>query len=148
MENTTKPKQRVGFQKGKSGNPAGRPRGVADWRAKNRKMLESELPDLILTVVEQAKGGDMVAMKLVLDRVLPPLKSESRKAENFAMPEGTVREQINAIATAILDGRLPSETGLAVANMLLRSESAQAEQAESYEDALKALLAQDEQEAA
>ncbi len=59
------------FQKGQSGNPAGRPKGIKDKRAIWREMLESESEELINKAVQMAKDSDEQMLKFILDRVLP-----------------------------------------------------------------------------
>lgn len=61
------------FKKGQSGNIAGRPKGITN-QIKLRKALEKDLPEVLTVLVEQAKCGDVAAIKLLLDRVLPALK--------------------------------------------------------------------------
>lgn len=132
------------FKPGVSGNPKGRTKGSKDWRSQHKAFLQEELPHLLKTVIEQAKSGDMQAMKLVLDRILPALKPEPRDIQNFALPDGTVKDQVSAIAGGIIDGRVPNEVGATIGGMLLRAEQQQAETGPSYEDELKRLIGQDE----
>lgn len=67
------------FRKGVSGNPLGRPKG-----GKNRATLVQEaikqqaedlliryLPDVVEEVIQQARKGNMVAAKMLLDRAIP-----------------------------------------------------------------------------
>ena len=61
------------FKPGESGNPAGRPAGTSK-SADLRKMLDSDLPEIISTVAEKAKNGDLAACKIILDRCVPILK--------------------------------------------------------------------------
>lgn len=70
----------MAFQKGKSGNPKGRPRGTTE-ATKLRKMIAEHGEELIDVVVTQAKSGDMAAVKILLDRICPVLKSQSLPAK-------------------------------------------------------------------
>ncbi len=74
------------FQPGRSGNPAGRPRGsVNRLLAMLREAVEQVLP----LVVERALAGDAEAQKLILERGLPKLKPVEIPIE-FTLPaEGT-----------------------------------------------------------
>ncbi|MFO1310929.1 MAG: hypothetical protein U1F41_02570 [Burkholderiales bacterium] len=56
------------------GNP-GRPPGIRDKRTALRGQLEPHAPELIAAVVAKAKEGDMAAMRLCLERLLPPVKA-------------------------------------------------------------------------
>ena len=62
------------FEQGQSGNPMGRPKNIIDKRARFRNAFENESKEIIAVVIEAAKGGDMQACKMVLDRVCPTLR--------------------------------------------------------------------------
>ena len=64
------------FQKGQSGNPTGRPRGIPSPATKLRKAIEQDIPDIIAALVNAAKQGDTTAARILLDRVVPPLRPQ------------------------------------------------------------------------
>src|SRR5918993_1369584 len=73
------------FKPGASGNPAGKPKG-----ARNRttvlleRLIEGEAEEVTQTLINAAKAGDMAAIRLVMDRVLPPRKD---RPVTFALPK-------------------------------------------------------------
>jgi uncharacterized protein DUF5681 len=60
------------WRKGRSGNPAGRPPGRLNRGHEYlRRLLEGDAECVVQAVITEAKNGNMMAAKLVLDRVLP-----------------------------------------------------------------------------
>ncbi len=59
------------FQKGASGNPAGKPKGAVCKMTKLRQSIEKDLPEILAAMVAQAKAGDTRRRKLLLDRACP-----------------------------------------------------------------------------
>src|SRR5207302_11121265 len=97
------------WKKGVSGNPAGRPAGSPNRsQAHLREILAGDAERGVKAVVQAAIGGDMVAAKLVFDRILP--RRSCRPLEGLVLPPiTTVNEAvgaINAIANATLQGVL------------------------------------------
>ena len=109
-ENTDRQGRPGAFQ---YGNP-GRPRG-----ARNKStlaamaLLEGEAEALTRKAVELALGGDTVALKLVLDRILP---RERPVALNLPLRTlGDLDRATEVIRTALARGRIsPSEMGVLV----------------------------------
>ena len=76
---TTSKKKTSKFQKGKSGNPNGRPKGKpnksTELARKFQGALENDALEVIQAILTKAKEGDMTAAKMVLDRIIPPKKA-------------------------------------------------------------------------
>jgi hypothetical protein len=70
------------FQKGQSGNPAGRPRGSRNKASIHmQEMLEEKAEALVNKIVELAMGGNIAALRLCLDRLVPTRKNEPLACE-------------------------------------------------------------------
>lgn len=76
-----------GWKKGQSGNPRGRPKG-----SRNKATLlaiaamEGELTDVVKVVIDAAKGGDMAAARLVVDKLIPTTRE---RPLSIALPDVT-----------------------------------------------------------
>lgn len=70
------------FAKGQSGNPAGRPKGSRNKTTRFMELLEDDLADLIAVLRDKALDGDMNAMRLLLDRLVPKQGVVSPETEN------------------------------------------------------------------
>ena len=110
---TTGRKQRATrFQPGRSGNPQGRPPGSRNKTTRAIDALfDGEAEALTRKAIELAKAGDLVALRLCLDRICPPRKD---RPVPFALPELRTAEDAKLAASALLkavaDGELtPSE---------------------------------------
>src|SRR5262249_60234281 len=58
------------FQKGQSGNPAGRPRGSRNkTTVLMQNLLEDEAEEITRKAIEMAKAGDMRAIRVCMDRL-------------------------------------------------------------------------------
>ena len=64
------------YVKGQSGNPAGRPKGSQNRHVAFREAVDASLGDLVDVLVSRALSGDMVAMRLLLERSIPKVQAD------------------------------------------------------------------------
>jgi Family of unknown function (DUF5681) len=102
------------FPAGKSGNPNGRPTGSRNAATLTiDALLDGEGEALTRKAIDLAKGGDMQALKLCMDRIVPPRRD---RPLNFALPPiaspGDAATAMGALLKATADGELtPLEAG-------------------------------------
>jgi hypothetical protein len=97
------------WKAGQSGNPAGRPPGQSDI-TKLRAMLMPQAPELLETVLKAAKGGDMVAARLILERILPAVKP-TEQALGFPLVGKSLADKGMAVMGAVSAGELSPSQG-------------------------------------
>ena len=108
------------FKKGVSGNPRGRRAGS---RNKATMLLEKMMADdgegVVNAVLEAAKGGDMQAARIILDRICPPRKERpiSCKLPKLEDPSD-LPAGISAILQAVSEGQLTPGEGQALASLI------------------------------
>ena len=74
-ENSAKKQRGRPFQKGQSGNPKGKPKGVRNrLTLAAEALLDGEAETITRKAIGLAKDGDMTAIRLCLERILPPRK--------------------------------------------------------------------------
>jgi hypothetical protein len=94
------------FQKGRSGNPNGRPQG-SGIAGELRKAITENAGAIVEAMIDKAKEGDTTAAKVLLDRVCPPLKPEAQTVSLPAMAEAeTLLERATAAIVAAAEGEL------------------------------------------
>jgi hypothetical protein len=102
------------FRRGESGNSAGRPVGARHKATVAAEtLLDGEAEGLTRKVLEMALAGDTVAMRLCLERILPPRRE---RPVRFNLPKlqspSDAAAAMAAIAAGVADGNLtPSEAG-------------------------------------
>src|ERR1700689_3786133 len=100
------------FSKGTSGNPSGRPPGSPNKsRLIMEASLEGESQGLIRKAIKLALAGDTHALRLCLDRLLPPGRD---RLVHFDMPLIRGLEE----APAISEGHLTPQEGEVIGRML------------------------------
>ena len=97
------------WKPGQSGNPAGRPTGQSAI-TRLRAQLEPDAPEILQTMVAAAKGGDVQAARLILERILPPVKPIEQCIE-LAMVGDTLTDKGKAVLGAISTGELAPGQG-------------------------------------
>lgn len=109
-----KEKASTRFKPGQSGNPAGRPKGSRNvTTVALETLLDGQAEALTKKVVELALDGDMAALRLCMDRILPPRKD---RPVMFDLPPiksaGDAVAVTSAILAAVANGEItPADAG-------------------------------------
>ena len=108
------------FQKGQSGNPAGRPRG-----SRNRasvlvhSLLENEAEDLARMTIEIAKRGNIAAMRMCMDRIAPARKLDPGSCDLPPLDNAAASvEAMARIADAVATGNLATSEAVELAQVV------------------------------
>ena len=102
-----------GWKPGQSGNPKGKTPGSGELQ-KLRATLAGDVPAILAGLVMAAKGGDVQAARLILERVLPPVKA-IEQPQALTMPaNGTLTAQGQAVLLAVAAGELAPNHGAAL----------------------------------
>lgn len=98
------------FKPGKSGNPKGRPKGIQDRRVAMRELLRPHAADLVQKAIDLALSGDTTALRLCVDRIIPPCREEaiSVTLPKIAGPDDCTKAQAVVLAAVADGGMLPS----------------------------------------
>ena len=93
------------WKPGQTGNPKGRPPGQSEI-TRLRAALGGDMPEILAGLVLAAKGGDVQAARLILERILPPVKAIEQAVE-LQLPEGgTLTAKASAVLSAAAAGDL------------------------------------------
>jgi len=91
------------FKKGVSGNPDGRPKGIADKRTELAKLLLPHAEALVAKAVELALAGDPQALRLCIERLIPRATNETLVIQlpelNMAKNNATTEICTNVLST-------------------------------------------------
>ena len=90
------------FEKGRSGNPAGRPPGARGKAALLAEALvDADCEAIVAKVIEAAKAGDVAAAKILMDRLLPAKKD---RHVQFELPRVETAVDAAVALNKILEG--------------------------------------------
>ena len=99
-ENTAGKQRGRPFQKGRSGNPDGRPKGSRNvTTVALETLLDGQATALTQKAIDLALAGDIAALRLCVDRILPPRKD---RPVTFDLPIITTAAEAAATMCAIL----------------------------------------------
>ena len=113
-------KQGSKWKKGQSGNPAGKKPGTRHRATLAiEQLLDGEGEALTRKAIELAKDGDMSALKLCLDRICPPRKSQPIRIDlpDVNTADGVSQAQMTTVQ-AIAEGEITPEEGKVLADIL------------------------------
>jgi hypothetical protein len=101
------------FKSGQSGNPGGRPKGALNKATlATQALLDGEAEALTRKVVELAKSGNPVALRLCMERLLPPRKD---RPINIVLPKveevTDLPQALAAVLEAVAQGEITPGEG-------------------------------------
>lgn len=113
-------KGRKGFLPGKSGNPKGRPKGARNKATLlAESLLEGEVEGITRKMIDEAKSGNVSAIKFCLERLLPARRG---RPVQFSLPEIASAEDIiecqKSLIQSVAIGDLSPEEAIAVSGLL------------------------------
>lgn len=123
------------FKPGQSGNPGGRPAGSG---SAIRAQLTEAWEEIKPVLLEKAKGGDMAAIRIVAERVCPPIRA-AEPTSPISLPQGSLTERANAVLDGLGTGDL--STGQAAQLMQALGALAKVIETDELEKRIEALEA-------
>jgi hypothetical protein len=99
------------FEKGQSGNPAGRKRGSKNRKTLLLQELERDGSALAAAIKAKALEGDASCMSLWLSRLEPVARTRGETVEFAFDPQATPAANIEAVLQAVAAGDMSVETG-------------------------------------
>jgi len=96
------------FAKGRSGNPSGRPVGALNRSSRVAAALfEGEADAIGRKAIELAKAGDVQAIRLILERLVPPARERALRFDLPAVKAGSdLPVALAAVVAAVASGEL------------------------------------------
>jgi F0F1-type ATP synthase gamma subunit len=108
------------FQKGESGNPAGRPRGIVNRAtALAQNLLSERAEGIARKVIALAEEGDMAAIRVCMERLVPPIKHQPVAVELPPLENAVDSvEAMARIAAAVAAGDLTAAEAAELATVV------------------------------
>ena len=107
------------FAKGHSGNFAGKPRGARHYTTRLAEaLIEGEAETLVRKVIELALAGDVAALKICLDRILPTRRDRSVHFKVPVAQNGDALAAFDEIFRGLATGQLTPEEAATLAGVI------------------------------
>ena len=111
------------FPKGKSGNPAGKPKGCRNKATRAAQvLLDGEAEALTRKAVELALEGDTTALRICMERICPPARERAIDGDAIKLPANIDAENagqvFGEIFKAVAGGRLVPGEGKVLVEMM------------------------------
>jgi Family of unknown function (DUF5681) len=119
-ENIGKKQEETLFQKGYSGNPKGRPKGKKNKSTLlAQSLLENDVEAICARLLIEAKEGNIQAIKIVMDRILPVRKELPIALDLPEIKSSTdLLNAISAITAAVGSGIISPSEGEAFSRII------------------------------
>ena len=128
------------WKRGQSGNPAGRRPGSGQVAAMRARLAE-RLPEVVDNLAKAAVAGDIQAIRILLDRVLPPLRAEESTIWLDLSASASQSEKAEVVLAAMASGEIaPSQAAQLVSALGIAVRINQAEVLESRIAALETAI--------
>ena len=103
-ENSPKKQRGRPFKKGQSGNPSGKPLGTRNKATRAAlTLLHGQLEELTQAAINKALEGDMVALRLVMDKVLPTCKEAPIDPGTLQLPSPVTADNASTAMAEVLN---------------------------------------------